>query len=86
MESVTTWIPKATLDKWLKEEKEFEKEYKMGMAKAASKYVKILLLKTDLSVIRIAEIVEVTPYFVRKIKKSLKTSDTEYHDVHPKAS
>jgi hypothetical protein len=48
-----------------------KKGLEKGETKKATRLVKNLLLKTDFSIAKIAELAEVTEYFVRKIKKSL---------------
>ena len=53
------------------QKKGLEKGLVKGETKKATRFVKNLLLKTDFSIAKIAELAEVTEYFVRKVKKSL---------------
>jgi hypothetical protein len=53
------------------QKKGLEKGLVKGETKKATRLVKNLLLKTDFSIAKIAELAEVTEYFVRKVKKSL---------------
>ena len=48
-----------------------EKGLERGAAKKATEVVTSLLLNTDFSITRIADIAKVTEYFVKKVKRTL---------------
>jgi len=52
-------------------ERGMEKGMERGMEKRTHEFVKTLLLNTDFNIAKIANLVNVTPAFVRKVKKSL---------------
>lgn len=54
------------------EKKGLEKGLEKGLAKGKKTLVKNLLRKTDFSIAKIADIAEVTEYFVKKVKRSLR--------------